>query len=919
MMVRTVMLLAATAALAVPVPNAGLEDGAQAPSGWDASVGEGGTAEFAWVTEPVHSGRRGFRVTRTDGLGFSRLSSDFLPVEAGKTYRVTAWVYALKSVKRGVYFMLSQYPAESAAENLPNAFGDTGRSLVKNTWQMIDATVTIRPGSTRLRIHCIQAFAPSDLVWDEFAVAEAAEAPKPRYEKPEAEVLPPLESARAVVAKRAKAQVRVDTSQGRPRLFVDGQPVPWAFYVSPFWNPNDAQVADFRQAGARVYLVPLVLGWQVYGERGPWRGPGQYDFTEVDELLWRVLRVDPAGYVMFYMACDPYKEWGKEHPDDVTCDQNGLKAIVEMHPKRWGEDPVGRERYAPSLVSQRLRDETAETLRRLVAHVEQSEAGKAVIGYHVAGSNDGQWFWWASFDPKNLHLADYSPAAQASFRAWLRRRYGDVAGLRRAWARPDLTFEQAAVPAAERYWADGFLVDPATQQDLADYTRFYSEGVAETVMGLAATIKQASPRRVLCGTYYEDITCNSPNHIALRRLLTDDALDFLAGPAAYGIRLAGYQGAVRSVFGSTLLHHKTYLTEQDWRSFRSHPDSPENNRSWGRAETAEIHNAMVRRECGMMLAYGLGTWWYDMSGGWFRDDGIMAGIREALGAFRRDLSVPGIPTADLAVIVSEDSNHYVMPKQGGLFRYSGIVQQIHELNLAGVPYRLYLQADLGAGLVPPHRAYLFLNAYRLDAAERQAVERLKRDGRLLIFAHAPGVVGAAEPAAEVGKVTGLKVQPVALDRLVTRPELGRHPLQQDLEAGAAISGGFTAPGYAVTDDRAVPLARWVGADGVAAAARDFGTWKSAFVGVPGLSAELVNNLARWAGCWVAAPPGDAVYAAERCVTIHALSPGRKVLTLRGPSRVEDLTSGQVVAQKTTSITVEMARAETRWFWLTPAR
>jgi len=55
---------------------------------------------------------------------------------------------------------------------------------------------------------------------------------------------------------------------------------------------------------------------------------------------------------------------------------------------------------------------------------------------------------------------------------------------------------------------------------------------------------------------------------------------------------------------------------------------------------------MVRRECGMMLAFGQGTWWYDMCGGWFRDDGIMKGIAEARAAFASDLKLGGKPRAD---------------------------------------------------------------------------------------------------------------------------------------------------------------------------------------------------------------------------------------------------------------------------------
>ena len=918
-MLLCIALAPAWAQQRLVVPNASLEEGQDGPASWVWHTGEGGTGEFEWRDDIAHSGQRSFRVHKIGSTGYTTLNSGFIDATPGKTYLVRAWVRPLGNARRGVYLMVTQHRADSDDQQYPNAFGDTNLPFIIGEWQPVTARVTVREGNTRLRVQCLQAFAASDVCWDDLEIEEAGAEPPPRYEPPTPEVVRDLEPARAIVARRPRAQVQVAQVGGRPRLSVDGRPVPWAFYVSPFWNPQNAQIADFRDAGVRVYLVPLVLGRGVYADRGPWLGAGRYDFSEVDDLLWRVLRVDPEGYVIFYMACDAYREWGDEHPDDVTQDQNGLKAVVEMHPKTWGNEPVPPQRYGPSLVSQLLREETSETLRRLVAHVESSEPGKAVIGYHVAGYNDGQWFQWAQLYGDDIHLADYCPAAQESFRQWLRRRYGGDAGaLRAAWHRPDVSFETASVPAFDRYWVEGDILDPAVYQDVVDHTRFYSEGVAETVMELAHVIKAASGRRVLCGTYYEDITCNSPNHIALGRLLADDGLDYLAGPAAYSIRMAGLPGAVRSVFGSTLLHGRTYLTEQDWRSWHSVPSESANNFAWGRAETAEAHNAMVRRECGMMLAFGLGTWWYDMSGGWFRDDQIMAGIAEAMRGFERDLALPEAPHADLALVVSEDSNHCIAPRSGGLFRYTGISSQVPEANISGVPYRLYLQSDLGRGDLPDHRTWVFLNPYAISDAERAAIEALKSGGRTLVFMHAPGVFGADDPAAAISQITGMTVHAAeGLSSLDTEPLEGEHPLLQGLVAGMTSPGGVKSPAFEVTDAQATPLARYVGTEMVAAAVRDFGSWRSVFVGSPKLSAEFIHNLASWSGCWCAAEPGDAVYASEHFVTIHALFPGHKVLTLREPSRVTDLTSGEVVADRTQTIEVDMQRGTTRWFYVEP--
>ena len=74
---------------------------------------------------------------------------------------------------------------------------------------------------------------------------------------------------------------------------------------------------------------------------------------------------------------------------------------------------------------------------------------------------------------------------------------------------------------------------------------------------------------------------------------------------------------------------------------------------------------------------------------------------------------------------------------------------------------------------------------------------------------------------------------------------------------------------------------------------------------------------RMAGCWVAAEPGNAVYANEHVITVHAIFGGRETLTLARPSRVRDLTTGAVVAERTETIEVELTRGETRWFALDP--
>jgi hypothetical protein len=84
-----------------------------------------------------------------------------------------------------------------------------------------------------------------------------------------------------------------------------------------------------------------------------------------------------------------------------------------------------------------------------------------------------------------------------------------------------------------------------------------------------------------------------------------------------------------------------------------------------------------------------------------------------------------------------------------------------------------------------------------------------------------------------------------------------------------------------------------------------------------LSDQFLHNLAQSAGAWCVAEPGDAVYANEHFVTLHALHTGPKILRLAQPSRVVDLTTGDVITERVETMELDLAVGETRWFYLTP--
>jgi hypothetical protein len=165
--------------------------------------------------------------------------------------------------------------------------------------------------------------------------------PEPNYREPEEEIIPPLtDEIREIIRNRPWQTANVETFNGRPMFMLNGEPMAPAFYNGCWFNPGRSQFGDFHRAGIHTYMMTASLGRNLYGN-GAWTGKDTYDFSTFDDTLWRILRVDPYANVILYLGCDPYVEWGAENPDDVTCDHNGNKAVVDFHTKRFGGEAPG--------------------------------------------------------------------------------------------------------------------------------------------------------------------------------------------------------------------------------------------------------------------------------------------------------------------------------------------------------------------------------------------------------------------------------------------------------------------------------------------------------------------------------------------------------------------------------------------------
>jgi len=905
----------------IPVMNGGFEMPGTAVPHWNITDSDGSKSTFVIDTSSFYEGHHSLHLTKTNRDGYVVLQSAKIPVTEKSTFEVSAWLNSKTTSEANIYFMISQFKPGSDKMDLPNIFGPT-RPLYSTggQWEEMKQLCTVREGIDRVQISLIFSAAPIDVYVDDIQLTDLADY-KPRYEPPTPETLMPQTDAEKVLLTRPRATAEVKEIGRRARLFIDGKESFPGFYLGSAWKGTNSQIKDFDKAGVHVYLIPYVLGRGLYGDFGVWSGKDKTDFNELDDMMWRVLRADPHGYIMFYLCTDPYPQWGAEHLNDVVTDQNGNKAIVDMHFLRWGGEPKvvpGKayvERYGYSYVSSDLRTDTEKVLSEFDQHIKNSLPGKAVIGYHVIGGNDGQMFAWGDFGSD--HLSDYSQASLIAFRNWLKVKYTTNSNLQNAWHLPDVTFETAVVPTAARRLAAKFFLDPKTEQDIADYNRFHSEGIVDTLDGYAKTLRQSHGTPIILGTYYSGPNSAVASHMATGYLLKNGMYNYVTSVLTYGaIRWPGGAGEAFQAWESLLLHSTFGLSEEDFRSWKTRPGTPESNYQIARVETAAESNATIRRDNGRMLAYGQGNWWYDMSGGWFNDPSIMKAVKESADAYQLDLEANDFPRADVAVFSDESSIDYINVKNAPNTRYQNLRKQILQFNSSGVPFHNYLQSDVANPQLPEYKLYIFLDAYHLSQTEWNAIQKLRRDGKTICFMHAPGVesqelLGAPNAAAAIEKVTGIHVTDNGEEKLSLEPAP-----KSTFDGGDLISyGSFSAPVFAVDDAKAQIIADYSADHKPAVAMRDFGSWKSVFFGGVGMDAFFFNALARKAGAWVSAPVGNAVYANQHFLTIHAMYPGKKEVQLLQPSKVTDMSDGKVLSPKTQTLHLNMQRGETRWFYL----
>ncbi len=677
------------------------------------------------------------------------------------------------------------------------------------------------------------------------------------------------------------------------------------------------QVSMARDAGVHQYVLPVPF---------PWGGPRELE--ESMQLVEAVINTDPHAAFLLKLNLNPPEEWLATHPED--------RMVVG-----------GESRPYATPASRVWIEETGKVLAAVVAGMELSPHTNRVLGYLLTALGEERW--------SNKGGFDQSPANLRAFRQWLRRNYREEAVLREAWNEPDAAFDAVAIPRKpDPAPGESVFLTLPQMQPVADYQRFISEITADAIATFAALVRSVAetPVNILVPYGYAfELTNNDAGHFALGVLLSSE-VDGFVSPVSAIDRGVGGAGGMMGPVDTVRYHGKSWMLLDDTRTGVAwDPAAGQTVRMKGLV-LDDVFNVQ-RRNFAAALVHRMGIAFTDPLGeGWLHDADIWNRIGqmrqiyaqaqseedvffgpfvppgfEAHAVVATPMSADEMPlpdsdkgTSDVQEGHFEDGDAYdvgddaVKMLEAWFDQPSGLMVVVDEISRfyqqgdprlnelllcaardaavrAALPLQFCLLQDVLDDIADPMPVYLFLNAFRLTAPERERLHaRLAREGAAAIWLYAPGYISGTADAAHVAKTVGMKVGvfdgPARTGSLFVLQGRG---MREGEEFGNALE---IQPLFFIQDPDADVLAQYRQTDRASVAMRqtDAG-WTSVFCAEPNLTPELLREILSLLDQHLYLPTGgpvDAVHAGGRLIAIHARNAGDRMVALNGLFNVIDL-------------------------------
>ena len=395
------------------------------------------------------------------------------------------------------------------------------------------------------------------------------------------------------LASDTEHEAEIRTVDGRSVFVVDGRPtVPMVYKQSHMFDAPRAYLTyagrPLHDAGVKVGVIDVRFAGNPENRKSRWTKDG-FDLQGLVTEIREEMQVAGPQVFLLTLSLDIYPEFSETCPDEVWRKEDGSAAYGT-----WGsvsaDYDVGGD-YSPdrkmwpwiSYASKHYRETVKGHLTELLTELKRTGLSKRIIGFHLAGFHDGQFA---------MPFPDYSSCAKTAYADYLKKF-------------PGTPFEYFSVQL-------GFL----TQEELARH------------------LKREFGKKVVAVRWCMTPFGGGDGAHDVAAFVRSDVFDVIAPQTCYQLRQPGFATSCNLPVATFHDHRKMLWYEFDHRNYTAID-------TWGRSIIAQkglnaaeddVQWASInRKHSGMMIALGMGQWYYDMGGGWLRKPEI---VREVADVYR---------------------------------------------------------------------------------------------------------------------------------------------------------------------------------------------------------------------------------------------------------------------------------------------
>lgn len=673
----------------------------------------------------------------------------------------------------------------------------------------------------------------------------------------------------SIVFKNGEAKIKIGEQLFDPLAFRSFRPEPY-------------NIRDFYNAGVRLMSIfhsgmPCTLGvpYSQYGEN--WVGMGKYDFSKIDTQMKVFFENAPDAYFNIKLMLDT-RPW-----------------YLEMNPGL-----VSSYRYFSSMAgNEKWRKDATQYLRDVVGYLEE-KYGDRIFAYSLFAGSSTEWYTEMNYAARgNIFLEedgsrkpleyldiDRFPVKMDAWRKWL----GDS-----SVSLPTLqSLEQTS---------HGVFRDLSVEEDRKsyDYWQFHNKIIGEAACHFSKVVKDITDNKKLTGLFYGYLTllsgrrllCNG--HLGFEQVWNSPYFDMIYGPTRYETRkltdASGYLVPVDSV----ALRNKLYFQEIDYRFAKGEKRILENGQDLGRTHPEEMpvehSKSCIRREFINTLEKRTGMWWFDFFGYNYIDPVLMGEVKETMAVREKIRDIEMVKISEIAIFTDAESEFYL--HQDSDLDAKNIARQITEFTFLGAPHDSFTLSDLERACDQKnYKMIFFLNAFKIPGEKLAYInQKLKKDGRYLVFLYAPGYI--TDEGFSVENMSSLLGMNMDSAMKPSGKIILDATLKKELEGTTFGYDTEVAPEFFIGDEKAAVYGKYEDGN-IAFASKDFDGYSIWYAGAGTIPSGVLREMARKAGVHLYYEGNDPVYVNSRMVGIHHVRDEEAVILMPCECSGEMLFGGERV-------------------------